>query len=147
MTKPPERRSASMMTSSEIRAATKPHVQASPLPNPFDEAVDKGATITGNLSTAHHDPKHIPVLMSPDNPNGWKLEDLLLQLTVEITGKNLKIENDHRSEAIVVHNNNNRIIEMLRDCYRLQTNSMETLAKIGPNQGPLGKPRIGEGSE
>ena len=114
--------SASMMTSSQIRDMAPPVVDA-------------------------HDPKHVPVLMSADNPNGWKIEDLAQQLIVEIRAKSDKIKSDPRLQAITVFNMNANIIAALHDIVHWQNNSLRALAALGPDQGPTGKPRIGSGSE
>ena len=42
--------------------------------------------------------------------------------------------------------NNGRIVALLNEAARLQRDSYRVLATIGPNEGPLGKPRIGVGS-
>jgi hypothetical protein len=91
--------------------------------------------------------KSSPVLMSPENPEGWTLEELTVQLIAEIYGKIVKIQDDERQEAKLVTANNHRIIGYLREIRELQGLSMEALANLGPNQGPLGKPRIGVGSD
>ena len=145
--KQPERKSASMMSSEELRdwkAKNGSGVTASPQANSFDEAAEKGAKIVGKPS---FDPKIMPVLMCPEQPEGWTLEALTDQLIVEIQGKSRKIEGDPRPVARLVMNNNARIIEMLREIRRLKDANMSALALLGPNEGLLGKPRIGEGSD
>lgn len=92
-------------------------------------------------------PASIPVLMSPQNPEGWKLEELFDRLIVEIQEKCAKIQDDKRMEARTVLRNNWAIIALLEEGARRQRHSMETLALIGPSQGPTGVPRIGVGSE
>ena len=92
------------------------------------------------------DHKSVPVLMSPENPNGWTLEALSVQLMDEIHGKSQKIADDTSPAAVLVHQNNNHILNALRDIHLYQKESMEALADVGENQGPLGKPRIGKGS-
>lgn len=84
-----------------------------------------------------------PVLMSRDNPEGWKLEDLLSQLRDEIVAKNRNIANDDRPAAQAVHQNNKAILQLLAGCENLQRDSLSRLDALGPDQGPLGKPRIG----
>lgn len=90
---------------------------------------------------------NIPVLMSPVNPDGWKLEDLLHQIYGEVKAKCRKIENDPRPVARQVLRNNQQIMGLLQQAAALQEDSYDKLDAIGPNQGPLGTPRIGEGSE
>lgn len=86
------------------------------------------------------------ILMGADNPDGMTLEDLLQKLIEEIDAKTEKIVGDDCSEAKFVRDNNNHIVAFLHACVGLQTVSMEVLAGMGPNEGPLGKPRIGPGS-
>ena len=89
----------------------------------------------------------VPVLMSKANPSGWKLEELLVQLAHEIeTLKTPLIAADPRPVAQMVVEHNNQIVVLLRKAAEIQAASYASLASIGPNQGPLGKPRIGVGS-
>jgi hypothetical protein len=85
--------------------------------------------------------------MSPENPDGWTLEGLCRQLITEIEGKCRKIELDRRPVARLVLANNRSIIGYLEAVTLLQEQSMSALLGLGPNQGPLGTPRIGIGSE
>ncbi|WP_052954872.1 hypothetical protein [Microvirga vignae] len=87
-----------------------------------------------------------PVLMSPENPTGWKLEELLGALQHEVHNKCARIARDDRPVAKAVLRNNHRIIDLLRVAMSLQEESLAALASIAPDPGPLGKPRIGEGS-
>ena len=88
-----------------------------------------------------------PLLMSKANPEGWKLEELLDKAALEIeTLKTPLIRDDPRPAARTVVHNNGRIVALLNEAARLQRDSYRVLATIGPNEGPLGKPRIGVGS-
>lgn len=87
------------------------------------------------------------VLMSSSNPGGWRLEDLLAQLRVELRAKCAKISRDTRPVAQQVLHNNEQIMDLLVRAEVLQRDSYDLLGRMAPNQGPLGKPRIGEGSE
>ena len=66
----------------------------------FDEALDgdlaTSSSIIGNLikyiESTQVAPK-IPVLMTKDNPNGWKLEELLEQISSEIVAKDKALLN------------------------------------------------------
>ena len=101
----------------------------------------------------------VPVLMSPENPTGWKLEELLDRLVAEVEVKSAKIRADARAGATrespshkqlaawSVYANNAHIIMLLKSCADLQRRSMNLLDSLAPNQGPLGTPRIGAGSE
>lgn len=88
-----------------------------------------------------------PILMSPQNPDGHKLEELLSQVRLEVEGKCLKIAQDQRAIAQRVHGNNRRIIALLMEAESIQRESMAALDAFRPNEGPLGRPRIGEGSK
>jgi len=88
-----------------------------------------------------------PILMGAENPDGWKLEELLDQLRREVRGKSAKIEADTRPEARAVLENNRSIIRLLAQAAAHQRSSMQLLEALSPNQGPKGKPRIGVGSE
>lgn len=87
------------------------------------------------------------LLMSRDNPNGRTLESVLTQLMNELRWKNAKIISDTQPCSVLIHANNNRIIEHLGASLALQESSMHALDAIKPNEGPTGKPRIGEGSK
>lgn len=84
-----------------------------------------------------------PVLMTAENPNGWKLEDLLDQLVVEVQAKTAKISTDERPEARTVAGNNRQIIKNLKTAARFQRHSFTILRGLGPDQGPTGNARIG----
>lgn len=86
------------------------------------------------------------VLMGPQNPTGWKLEDLLPQIAGEVEAKTLKIASDPRPVARLVAENNDLIVKHLEEAEKLQRASYAALDAMAPNQGPLGKPRIGVGS-
>lgn len=86
------------------------------------------------------------ILMSSTNPEGMKLEELLLQLQSEVRVKCGKIEGDARPQARHVLRNNQQIIGLLMQAEALQRDSYDVLNAISPNQGPTGTPRIGEGS-
>lgn len=88
-----------------------------------------------------------PILMSADNPDGHKLENLLNQLQQEVEAKSAKIVNDRRPQALRVLRNNQQIIGLLMQAEALQCDSYDVLATMGPNEGPLGTPRIGKGSD
>ena len=84
------------------------------------------------------------ILMGRDNPLGYKLEDLLHELSVEIDVKCKYIADDPRIEAKTVLRNNQIIIGLLKQAEALQRHSYDVLDNIGKNEGPLGKYRIGE---
>lgn len=86
------------------------------------------------------------ILMGPQNPTGWKLEDLLEALQFEVMKKCDKIISDSRPVSRKVLRNNQQIIGLLAQAEALQRDSYDRLDAMAPNEGPLGKPRIGEGS-
>ncbi|MBT3702128.1 MAG: histidine kinase [Alphaproteobacteria bacterium] len=82
-------------------------------------------------------------LLSADNPKGWKLEDLLLQLQNDIVTKMARISADQRPEARIVFQNNIDIISMISECHRKAVESQKILESLGPSPGSTGAPRIG----
>lgn len=87
------------------------------------------------------------VLMGPYNPTGWKLEELAAQLQHEVAAKCVIIRVDSRPIARAVLRHNQQIIGLLMQIEALQRHSYDLLDAAGPNEGPLGKPRIGMGSD
>ncbi|MGL1310971.1 hypothetical protein ACSTKO_23215 [Vibrio parahaemolyticus] len=83
------------------------------------------------------------VLMSRENPNGWKLESLTEKLREEINSKSLNIASDPSVEAQLVTNNNFQIIGLLMQIEALQRESMVIMSQLGPDQGPTGRARLG----
>jgi len=88
----------------------------------------------------------VPVLMSKDNPSGWKLEELLPQLRQEIADKNARIAGDQSATAILVRANNYRVLDHLLAAEDLQRNTLDRLDALRPDPGPSGQPRIGAGA-
>lgn len=86
----------------------------------------------------------LPVLMSRENPSGWKLEELTEKLRGEIQAKSLNIAGDMSIEAQTVTNNNFQILGLLMQIEALQRQSFAVMSQIGPDKGPNGKPRIGQ---
>lgn len=86
------------------------------------------------------------VLMGPQNPTGWKLEELLAKLRSEVSAKCEKIAADRRPVARRVLRNNQMIMGLLQAAEACQRDSYDLLDAKAPNEGPLGKPRIGQGS-
>lgn len=84
-----------------------------------------------------------PILMTAENPDGWKLEDLLTQLQKELMAKTQKIIGDDSKLACFVRGNNIAILTHLNAAENLQRKSYEELAKLRPDQGPNGQARIG----
>lgn len=96
-----------------------------------------------------------PILMSRDNPDGAKLEDLLEQVLLELEAKNAMLlttiqtatkpaplSTKTAEDALrLAVDNNHRVIELLREARRIQTNTMAAFDQLGPNKGPTA-PRI-----
>lgn len=91
-----------------------------------------------------------PILMSRNNPEGMKLEDLLKQVRIEMDAKNTALrateyetDDPRRQVWAQVTSYNDTIIGMLQNCETLQRKIMETLDGLGRDPGPTGLPRIG----
>ena len=81
-------------------------------------------------------------LVTEDNPQGWKLEDILLEIQNDILRRSQKIVGDDRPEARVVLNNNIEILGLLSRCIEKATESTRMLNRaFGPHKD--GEPRIG----
>lgn len=100
----------------------------------------------GGYTRIHDGVSGTPVLMNYANPNGWKLEELLPQICADLREKCARIEGDPNPVAQTVLAHNHDIIRMLTQATDKQLHSMAVLDSVGPDQGPLGKPRIGKGA-
>lgn len=81
-------------------------------------------------------------LVTEDNPEGWKLEDILLEIQNDIMRRSQKIVDDTRPEARTVFNNNVEILGLLTQCIGRATESTRLLNRaFGPHKD--GQPRIG----
>ncbi len=83
-----------------------------------------------------------PLLMSKENPTGYKLEELLERISHEMVMKNEKIKHSTTPQASVVRGNNFEIINHLNRAKALQEENFKTLAEIAKDEGPTGKNRI-----
>ena len=84
------------------------------------------------------------VLVSPDNPDGWKLEDILDEIQNDIIRRTARIVDDHRPEARAVLHNNIEIMQLLTTCSDKAHESTRILNSLGPSVSPQGGvPRIG----
>jgi hypothetical protein len=88
--------------------------------------------------------KTAPILMSKENPNGWKLEELLAQIRKELLVKTEKITGDESTVSMKVQCNNLSIMRHLFNAEALQRESIAVLATKAPDQGPTGLARIGD---
>jgi len=82
------------------------------------------------------------VLMSRDNPNGWKLEELLPKVAKEIAAKTERIKGDESDRSLSIQTNNTEIETFLYKATRKQFDTLRLLDEVGPDQGPEGDARI-----
>lgn len=81
-------------------------------------------------------------LVTDDNPNGYKLEDMLKLIRKDIFLRTTKILEDSRPEAQNVLDNNVKILGLLSEAIGIAEDSTSVLQKsFGPSRD--GKPRIG----
>ena len=107
-----------------------------------DDKAKKGVISLALLT----DPPATPVLMTKDNPFGWKLEELAAQLREEVKAKSAKLAGVETKVAQTVVLQNNNIVHYLNMIQSAQEKVLAELDKLGPDQGPRGTPRIGAGS-
>ena len=82
-------------------------------------------------------------LMSDVNPDGMKLEDILVAIRRDILYRCTKIMEDSRPEAKHVLENNIEIMSLISEAINLAEDSTHTLDKSFGTRGEDG-PRIGE---
>jgi len=81
------------------------------------------------------------ILMSRENPNGWKLESILEKIQGEVQDKTDYIkESDHPLRNAII-GNNSRICELLAEARSLQVSTYKQLNMLSPDKGPL-SPRL-----
>lgn len=81
-------------------------------------------------------------LVTDENSNGWKLEDILKVIQNDIIGRMQKITSDPRPEARAVLNNNIAILGALSECIaRAEDSTLLLNRAFGPHKE--GEPRIG----
>lgn len=82
------------------------------------------------------------ILMSAENPNGYKLEELMGLLISDMLIKTGKIaENTDELSGFIMRNNLN-IIHHLARVRDTQMESLKALSEKAPDEGPTGKARI-----
>ena len=81
-------------------------------------------------------------LITDDNPDGHKLEDILSAIRNEVIQRATKIMDDRRSEAVAVLNNNIKILGLLAESIELAEDSTKILDKAFGRHQP-NEPRIG----
>ncbi|MCH8862404.1 MAG: histidine kinase [Proteobacteria bacterium] len=84
-------------------------------------------------------------LISEDNPDGLKLEDILAAIRKDILLRCTKIVDDKKAEAAQVLDNSLKILNLLTEAIHLAENSTQVLDKsFGPSKpGDGSPPRIG----
>jgi hypothetical protein len=81
-------------------------------------------------------------LVTDENPDGWKIEEILTTIQNDILRRTQKLVGDQRPEARTVINNNIEILGLLSNCIERATDSTQVLHRaFGPSVE--GKPRIG----
>ena len=81
-------------------------------------------------------------LVTDENFDGWKIEDILMTIQNDMFRRTQKIVRDSREEARVVLNNNVQILGLLSQCIEKATESTRILNRsFGPHKD--GKSRIG----
>ena len=81
-------------------------------------------------------------LVTDENPQGYKLEDILSGIRNDMMVRATKIMEDTRPEARKVLENNLRILQLLTESISVAEDSTRLLNKsFGPHQA--GEPRIG----
>ncbi len=81
-------------------------------------------------------------LITEDNPDGHKLEDILGAIRNEVIQRATKIMEDRRPEAVAVLNNNIKILGLLSESIELAEDSSRILDKSFGRHQP-NEPRIG----
>ncbi len=81
-------------------------------------------------------------LVTEENPEGWKIEEILTVIQNDMFRRTQKIVGDNRPEARAVLNNNIEILGLLSKCIDRATESTQILDRsFGPHTE--GQPRIG----
>ena len=83
-------------------------------------------------------------LVSDTNPDGSKLEDILMIIRSDVLARCTKITDDRRPEAQHVLGNNIKILEYLSQAIELADDSSHVLDKAFGPSAKVGPPRIGE---
>ena len=84
-------------------------------------------------------------LASDENPEGFRIEELLPAIRKDILTRCLKISDDNRPEALHVMHNNMKILALLSEAIELAQDSTSVLDKaFGKSTSDKGgEPRIG----
>lgn len=93
-----------------------------------------------------------PILMAANNPKGWPLETLMVELQAEMRTKDQRILEalpgckDEFRRAVYERAtcNNKEIISLLHRIEQLQRDTLRRLDELGPDQGPRGVSRLAQ---
>lgn len=83
-----------------------------------------------------------PILMSVENPDGAKLEEVLERLQLEVNAKTDRLRGQNNPIANTIRDNNTAIVSLLAHAEGIQYETLTLLESLGPDQGPNGTPRI-----
>lgn len=72
--------------------------------------------------------------MTPENPSGWKLEDILGEIQKDIIRRCSKVLDDPSPVAAPVRYNNVKILGHLTECIKLAEDSSRLINSLGPSQ-------------
>ncbi len=108
-----------------------------------------------NLGLAADNKDQFPILMSVQNPTGWKLENLLRKVYDELEFKNKTLKGTLDATQVtdevssmklavmrVAYDNNIHILKLLTEAAYKQEATMAAFDQLGQDQGPTGKPRV-----
>lgn len=82
------------------------------------------------------------LLMSKDNPNGHKLEELLETIQEELNAKSELLTNDDCPVSQAIKRNNGYINSLLSVAESMQRDSMDLLDTLGIDPGPHSQSRV-----
>lgn len=82
-------------------------------------------------------------LATDENPDGYRLEDILSMLRRDVIKRSAKIMEDERPEAKAVLENSIRVLGLLSECINIAEDSTRILEKSF-GKSIEGVPRIGE---
>jgi hypothetical protein len=82
-------------------------------------------------------------LVTEENPDGHRLEDILLMIRKDILTRAVKVADDRRIEALHVMRNNMKILELISEAIALAEDSSRVLDKAFGPSAKGGPPRIG----
>lgn len=84
------------------------------------------------------------ILMSRENPEGHKLEELLATVQSELIVKTALLEGDDCPASEAIRTNNEKIVALLQEAESLQRDTMQRLNDLGEDKGPYAEPRVGK---